>query len=55
MAWYERRSKRKSKRKRENEKMRKREKEKKEKKTLEMASVGPQRITGKYYGVYLPS
>ena len=23
--------------------------------TLEMASEGPQRITGKYYGVYLPS
>ena len=43
-------------------KKRKREKEKKEKKrkkrkrqTLEMASEGPQRITGKYYGVYLPS
>merc|ERR1712208_126459 len=35
---------------------RKREKEKKRKRqTLEMASDGPQRITGKYYGVYLPS
>ncbi len=50
------------KRKREKGKKRKREKEKKEKKrkkrkrqTLEMASEGPQRITGKYYGVYLPS
>ena len=35
------------------------EKEKKRKKrkrpTLEMASEGPQRITEKYYGVYLPS
>merc|ERR1712208_65346 len=33
-----------------------REKGKKEKRaTLEMASEGPQRITEKYYGVYLPS
>ena len=37
----------------------KREKEKKREKvkrpTLGMASEGPQRITEKYYGVYLPS
>merc|ERR1711944_45309 len=45
-----------------SEKKEKREKEKERKKrknrkrqTLEMASEGPQRITGKYYGVYLPS
>ena len=28
---------------------------KRKRQTLEMASEGPQRITGKYYGVYLPS
>ena len=41
------------------EKWKKGKKGKKEKKrkrpTLEMASEGPQRITEKYYGVYLPS
>ena len=44
------------KRKKRKEKKIKREKEKKKKRqTLEMASEGPQRITGKYYSVYLPS
>ena len=36
------------------EKGKKREKKRK-RPTLEMASEGPQRITEKYYGVYLPS
>merc|ERR1712208_210598 len=46
------------KRKREKRKRGKREREKRKKRkrpTLEMASKGPQRITEKYYGVYLPS
>ena len=44
------------KRKGEKRKKGKKEKRKKRKRpTLEMASEGPQRITEKYYGVYLPS
>ena len=45
------------KKKRRKKRKRKKEKEKKREKrpTLEMASEGPQRITEKYYGVYLPS